>query len=121
VAEYELDVFIPAQIGQPVPRKHALGTNNQVAAKAFDGTQEFMWLGAYVPMPPLIPLTIENAQVHPFGMKIDATIVFVLLIVEPHQSPPCKRCYLASEPPKVPSFFVGQAILSGEAMMSIRH
>jgi len=39
-------------------------------------------------MQPLVPLAIENAQVHPPGVQIDAAIEVVLLIVESHHGSP---------------------------------
>jgi hypothetical protein len=68
--------------------KHALGADNQVVAKTLDSIQEVVRLGPHVPMQPFVPLAIENAQVHPSGMQIDAAIEFVLLVVESHHGPP---------------------------------
>ena len=121
VAEHEIDVFICAQIGQPVPGKHALGADDQVFAKTLDGSQEVEWLGPHVPMQPLVPLTIEDAQVHPSGVQIDAAIEFVLLIVESHHGSPWEVVLEPLNHSKAQLVLVGQDSLSSEAMMSIRH
>lgn len=68
VAEEELDALILAQVGQPVPGKHALDPDNQVVAKVPDRLQEIMRLGSHIPMQPLVSVTIKNAQIHSLGV-----------------------------------------------------
>ena len=84
VAENEFNVFIPTKVRQPVPPKHAFRTHNQVLAKRLDGVKEVGWLRSHITMQPLVPLMIENAQVHSLGVQVHATIERMLLIIESH-------------------------------------
>ena len=47
-----------------------------------------MGLGPHVAMQLFIAVAIENAQIHPLRVQIDATIELMLLIVESHRRPP---------------------------------
>jgi hypothetical protein len=39
-------------------------------------------------MQPLVSFMVKNAQIHPLGMQIHATIEWVLPVVESHHGPP---------------------------------
>ena len=108
VAENELDAFVPTKIGEPVPGKHAFDANDQVVAKALDGVQAVVRLGPHVAMQSLLPLVIEDAQVHPLGVQIHAAIDSVLPVVESHHGPPWKGVFPAFEPLKGPSYLFRQ-------------
>jgi len=88
VTEKELDALVLAEVRQPVPGEHALDADNQVVAKAFDGLQEFVRLGSHIAMQSLVSVTIENAQIHPLGVQVHATIKLILPVVESHHGTP---------------------------------
>ena len=115
LAEHKVEPFVQAQIGQPVPGKHALDTHYEPVTERLDCPQEVVRLGSQVAVQPLIPLAIEHAQVHLPCVQIDSAIEFVVLIVESHHGPPWE---VLLEPRnhsnQGPSCLLGQARLASE-------
>src|SRR4029453_6200590 len=85
VAQDELDSFLRAQIGQPVPAEDAFDGHDQVLAVGFDGFEESLGTGAEVTVQQNLPLGIEDTEIHPAGMQVDAAVIAVTLGIESHQ------------------------------------
>ena len=88
VAEDEVETFVQTEIGQPVPGEHAFHADDEPVAEGFDGSQEVLRFASHVAVEHLVPLAIEDAQIHLPCVQIDTTIEFVLLLVESHHGPP---------------------------------
>ena len=86
MTEGELNFFLPAKIEQPIPREHTFHTNHQAFPKGVDDFEELRRITADVAMHQNFALSIENADIHFPGMKIDSAVVFVSFRVESH---PC--------------------------------
>jgi len=105
VAEDEVETFVDAQIGQPVPAEHAFHANHEPVTERLDRPQKVVRLGSHVSMQTLVALAIEDAQIHLPCVQIDAAIEFVLLIVESHHGPPWEVVLEPRNHPKAVSVF----------------
>jgi hypothetical protein len=81
----ELNAFLGAQIGQPVPAEDAFDGNAQVSTIGIDGFQERLGTGAKVTVQQDLPLWIQDTEIHPTSMQIDAAVIAVTLGIESHQ------------------------------------
>jgi hypothetical protein len=86
VSEDELDVFASAEIREPVPGEHALDADDEVITERFDGSQEYIRPALHVLVQEDLSVSVQNAEVHGLGMKIDAAVMLVVLGVESHGS-----------------------------------
>src|SRR5207244_690256 len=77
----------PAQIGDPVPREHALGCDDQSVAVRRDRLAESVGLSRQVLVKADRAGLVEDAQVHGSGVQIDAAVESVRLVVETHGTP----------------------------------
>ena len=84
VAQDERDALLGTQIGQPVPGEDAFDGHDQVLAVGLDGFQESLGPGAQVTVQQDLSLWIQDAEIHPAGMQIDAAVIAVTLGVESH-------------------------------------
>jgi hypothetical protein len=85
VAQDEFDVLLGAEIGQPLPTEDAFDSHDQVLPIGLDRFEESLGTGAQVAMQQNLPLWIQDAEIHPAGMQIDAAVVGVTLGIESHQ------------------------------------
>ena len=77
VAEHEGNAFVFAEIGEPVPREHALAADDEVFAKGFDGVEEGVGLGGQIAFEDGFAFGAEDVHEHGSGMQIDAGIELV--------------------------------------------
>jgi hypothetical protein len=84
VAEDERNVLRGAQVGEPVPGKHALHGDDQAVAKGGDGVQEDARVGGEVAMQESLAGGIENAQIHRPGVQVNAAVESVRVLIEAH-------------------------------------
>jgi hypothetical protein len=90
VSEHEGDILFDAEIGDPVPGEHALGADDEVVAIGLDGPQQrFRPAGEALVEDGLTGL-VDDAQVHRPGVQVDATVEWVLSLVESHHGLPGK-------------------------------
>jgi len=85
MAEDKGNVFLVAEISQPVPGKHAFGTDNNVFPVWLDCSKEDFRIGPDVSVQDCLPVSIENAQIHFVGVPVDSTIKIVLFGVKSHE------------------------------------
>jgi hypothetical protein len=93
MAQYEGDILLSAEIGEPVPGEDALYGNGDVLTVWFNGLQKGVGIGLNVPVQDDLPFLIQNTKVHSLGMKIDAAVKFVLLGVKSHLRPPLREFF----------------------------
>ena len=84
VAQDERDLVQGAQVREPVPGEHAFAANDESVAEWLDGREKSVGLGGEVLVEDDVAVGIANAEVHRPGMKIDAAVESVWLLVEPH-------------------------------------
>jgi len=96
MAENELDAFVPAEIGEPVPGEDALHGDDEVVAERGDGREEVIGSAPDVLVKKDLAFSIEDAEVQGLGVKIDAAVVLMGLGVESHESSPGR---LGVDPP----------------------
>ena len=93
VAEHEGDAFGCADIGQPVPREHALGRHGQISAIWPDDLKEGGWRRRDVAVHEHLAGAVENTDVHGLYVQIDPAVVRVLSVVESHRSSSCASAH----------------------------
>src|SRR5262245_16381415 len=90
VAQHEGDVVRDAEIGHPIPGKHALDTDHEAVAKRLEGTQQGLRPGRQSPVKNDIAGVINHADVHGPGVQVDAAVESMLALVESHSWSPSK-------------------------------
>ncbi|OPY69567.1 MAG: hypothetical protein A4E62_01795 [Syntrophorhabdus sp. PtaU1.Bin002] len=80
------NTFFPAEIGNPVPGKHALDRHHEILTVWLDRPEKGSPVGIHVPVEFYFPFRIEDAQVHFSCMEIDSAIEFVLTCVKVHKA-----------------------------------
>jgi hypothetical protein len=73
-AEIERDVLPPAEIGQPISGEDALDSDDEIFAIGLDGCRKRLWAVSRVLVEQDLAVSIENAEVHGLGVKVDATV-----------------------------------------------
>jgi hypothetical protein len=69
---------------EPVPREHALATDDQVLAKGLDGIEEGVGLGGQIAFEDGLAFGGEDVHEHGSGVQIHAGVELVWLIVVRH-------------------------------------
>ena len=88
--QHELDLFLLAKVGQPVPGKHRAPTEGWSRRRRPDrcGTvnqiQKVIGARLQIAMHENLARLIDDAAVHFSGMQVDSAVEWVLLIVESH-------------------------------------
>ena len=110
VAEHERDAFGRADIGEPVPREHALGRHDQTVAVRRDDLEERRRRRRHVAVHEHLAGAVEDADVHRLHVQIDPAVIRVLPVVESHRSSSCATCALALRQPTHASRSRGRAV-----------
>src|SRR5262249_42547958 len=88
VAEDEGDVLLDAAIGDPVPGEQALGADHEVVAIRLEGPPKRLWPTGDALVEDGLAGLVEEAPVPGPGVQVDATVAWVLSLVEsPHGLP----------------------------------
>jgi len=93
VAEHERDAFGRADIGQPVPREHALGRHDEIRAVRRDDLEERRRGRRHVAVHEHLARRVEDADVHGLHVQIDSAVVLVRSVVESHRSSSCANAH----------------------------
>ncbi len=83
------DVFLCAEISDPVPGEDAFNGHHDVFPVSFDGFKEDFGVGSDIALKDDIPFLVEDAEVHGLCMKIDSAVILVLFGVEIHMGLLC--------------------------------
>jgi hypothetical protein len=78
------NAVLSAQIGDPVPAKDALDTDDDVFQEGEDQLKKQLGLGGDILMQPGFALLVDDADVHFASVQIDAAVKLVLLFVKSH-------------------------------------
>jgi len=84
VAEDEGDLFLLAEVGEPVPGEQARAGDGHVLAEGGEGVADGLGGGSDVAAEGDGAGGVEDADGQGPGVQVDATIESVLLIVESH-------------------------------------
>jgi hypothetical protein len=84
MSQDERDIFLLAQIGDPVPGKHTFHSDDNILSERFDDVEEDPTIGINVSVQPDLPGFIQDTEIHFFCMKVDSAIKFVLFGVKSH-------------------------------------
>jgi hypothetical protein len=90
VAEHEGDVMRHAQVGHPVPSKHALDADHQAVAKRLQRPQQRLGPGRQVSVENDVAGVVDHAHMHGPGVQVDAAVESMLTLVKPHSWSPSK-------------------------------
>jgi hypothetical protein len=77
--------LLHAEIGQPVPGEHALAADHDIRAERLQRLEKCLGISADVFVDAHLALGIEDTEVHPVPVSVDATVKRVLHRVEVHQ------------------------------------
>ena len=94
VTQDEGDVLFRAEIREPVPGERALGGDDEAVAERSDDVEQRFGARLHVAVDEDLACSVEDADVHGGGVKIDAAIVRMLTVVESHGPPPARMCAL---------------------------
>jgi len=81
----EGDVFLGAEVSEPIPGEDTLYCDHNVLSVRRNGLQKGLRLGTDVSMEDYLSVMVQDAEIHGPGVEINATIVAVLLGVESHE------------------------------------
>jgi len=84
VAEDKGDLMVFAQVGEPVPREHALDSDDQAVAEGVHGIEKGLRLGGQVLLEDGLALLVEDVGEQASGVQIDAGVKSVLTGVTAH-------------------------------------
>jgi hypothetical protein len=84
MAQDEGDRFSGAEIGEPVPDKHAFDGDDDILSVGLDGPEKIIRCGFAVTVEHGVALLIQDAKIHGSGVQIDSAIKLVLVGVESH-------------------------------------
>ena len=84
VAQHKGDAFGGADVGEPVPREHALGRHDQIVPVRCDDLEERLRCRFHVAVHKHLAGRVENTDVHRLHVEIDSAIVAMLTVVESH-------------------------------------
>jgi hypothetical protein len=82
------DVFLCAEIRQPVPGKHAFNRNNQVIPEWLYNSKKDFRTGLHVAMENRFAILIYDTDIHFGCVKVDSAVIFVLFSVKSHVRSP---------------------------------
>jgi hypothetical protein len=88
MSEDKGNAFFVAKIGYPVPGEDAFYGNDDILTKGSDGFEKGITVGFHVAMFPDFSFFIKDADIHFSCVRVDSTVVLVLIGVKSHGLPP---------------------------------
>ena len=85
MTEDKRDVLSCAEIGEPVPTEHTLGSYDDVVSVLFDGIEKALRPCAHIAVEKDLSVAVQDTDVYGSGVKIDTAIEFMFLRVESHR------------------------------------
>jgi hypothetical protein len=86
MTEDEGDLFLQAEISQPVPGEDAFGGNDDVITIGSDDREERIRIRREVFVDDGFSCAGEDADIHGPGMKVDPAVVLMFTVVESHEA-----------------------------------
>jgi hypothetical protein len=84
MTENERDVFLGAQVGEPVPGEHAFDRDDEMRPIGGNSFAKGLWGRFHVTMKQCLTGLIEDADGHGTGMQVDTAVKWVLRVVKSH-------------------------------------
>jgi hypothetical protein len=85
VAEDELDAFLFAEVGDPVPAEDALDGDDEVPAVGLEGLEELVGVAGELLVDERAAIFVKNADIHGAGVEVNSAVMSMLLGVESHR------------------------------------
>ena len=82
--ECKRDVVFGTEVSQSVPAEYALDTNDNVLQIRKNDFKKWFGIGFDILMNHDFSFAADNADIHFSGMQVDATVIFMLIVVEFH-------------------------------------
>jgi hypothetical protein len=79
------EAFLSAEIGEPIPGKHAGDGHNETVPRGRDRLEKRCWTGFPVAVHHHLPVLLQETDVHGPGMQVDATVKLMWFGVESHE------------------------------------
>src|SRR5438093_11691617 len=79
------NLFLGAEIGEPVPGKDTFNSDDQILTIGCNSLEKDFRTGFHIAMQQDLAVLVEDTHVHAASMQINAAIRFVLLGVESHE------------------------------------
>ena len=99
VPQHEGNPLGGADIGEPVPREHALGRHDEILAIRGNGLEQRLRIRLDVAVHEHVAARVEDADVHRLHVQINPAIVSMLTVVESHSLSSCAGRALALRQP----------------------
>jgi hypothetical protein len=80
--------LVGAEVGEPIPGKHALDGHDEPLAVRGDGLEKGFWSGFHVAVQQNFAVVVHDTDVHAPGMQVDTAVKGVLVGVESHVRSP---------------------------------
>jgi hypothetical protein len=85
VAQHKGNPLSFAEVGEPIPGKHALDADHHIFAEGFHRQEKRLGIGADIFVHAHLAVGIHDAEIHPINMQVDAAVKRVLNRVESHR------------------------------------
>jgi hypothetical protein len=85
VPEDKGNLFLGAEVGEPVPGKDTFDRDDQILPIGCNGLEKRLRTGFHVAMQQDLAVLAKDTHVHAASMQINTAIYFVLLGVESHE------------------------------------
>jgi hypothetical protein len=85
VAQNKGDIFLSAEIGEPILSEDTLDSHNQTLTIGGNGLEKGFRSGFHIAVHKYFSLVAQDADIHGAGMQVDTTVKLVLVGVESHE------------------------------------
>jgi hypothetical protein len=82
MTEEERDAFVSAQVGQPIPGKHACDCDDEALSIGSTNVQKGLRPGLHSAMYQDLAVLSEEAEVHGSGVEVDTAVKWVLRSIQ---------------------------------------
>jgi hypothetical protein len=72
VSQHTRHPFLDAQVGQPIPGKHAFHGHHEILTIRSNGLEKSLGSGWHIPVEHDLTVSVEDADIHRPGMQVDA-------------------------------------------------
>jgi hypothetical protein len=84
MTEDERDLFVGAEVGEPVPGEHAFDRHDDIGPVRSNGSEEGFRVRLHIAMDQDLAALVEDADVPHPGMQVDTAVKWVLRVVKSH-------------------------------------
>ncbi len=85
ISQYKGNPLVLAEVSEPVPGEHALDADHHTPTKGLQRLEKRRGIGAGILVHAPLAVGIDDAEVHPVDVQVDAAVKLVLTRVESHR------------------------------------